>query len=90
MADCYGHRNWPVWAASRNGNLYVVTAKSTGKARRLRATGRVRFAPSGMSGRRILGDWLKAQGESLRMSSAAAKPWRPYGASTGGSCPWRC
>lgn len=52
----------PVWAASLNGNLYVVTAGSTGKARRLRATGRVRFAPCSRSGRRILGDWREGSG----------------------------
>jgi len=28
------------WAAPLDGKLYVVTAKSTGKARRVRATGR--------------------------------------------------
>lgn len=42
----------PVWSAPLDGKLYVVTAKSTGKARRVRATGRVRFAPSNMNGRR--------------------------------------
>jgi PPOX class probable F420-dependent enzyme len=47
----------PVWAASLNGRLYVVTAESAGKVRRVRATGRVRFAPCNANGRRILGDW---------------------------------
>ncbi len=35
----------PVWAVQLEGQLYVVTSKSTGKTRRVRATGRVRFAP---------------------------------------------
>src|SRR5262245_61833446 len=51
----------PVWAAPVTGSLYVVAAKSTGKARRLRATSRVRFAPSNMSGRRILDEWPVAR-----------------------------
>src|SRR5262245_14204544 len=77
----------PVWAASLDGNLYVVTAESTGKARRLRATGRVRFAPSNMSVDASWATGTKAQGASSRTSNAAAKPWRPCGTSTGGS--WR-
>jgi PPOX class probable F420-dependent enzyme len=47
----------PVWAAPLNGRLYVVTAESAGKTRRVRATGRVRFAPCNANGRRILGEW---------------------------------
>src|SRR5437870_11171981 len=47
----------PVWAAPLNGRLYVVTAESAGKTRRVRATGRVRFAPCNANGRRILGAW---------------------------------
>jgi PPOX class probable F420-dependent enzyme len=47
----------PVWAAPLNGRLYVVTAESAGKTRRVRAAGRVRFAPCNASGRRILGEW---------------------------------
>ena len=35
----------PVWAVSLDGKIYVFTARSTGKAKRVRATGRVRFAP---------------------------------------------
>jgi PPOX class probable F420-dependent enzyme len=47
----------PVWLAALDGKLYVFTANITGKAKRVRATGRVRFAPSNMNGRRILGVW---------------------------------
>ena len=47
----------PVWAASLNGRLYVVTAESAGKTRRVRATSRVRFAPCNANGRRIVGEW---------------------------------
>ena len=52
----------PVWAAPLQGKLYVVTAASTGKARRLRVTSRVRFAASNASGRRVLGEWHDGTG----------------------------
>jgi hypothetical protein len=35
----------PLWAVALDAKLYVFTANSTGKAKRVRATGRVRFAP---------------------------------------------
>jgi PPOX class probable F420-dependent enzyme len=73
----------PVWSAPLDGKLYVVTAKSTGKARRLRATGRVRFAPSNMNGRRILGEWHEGSGRIVedepRRSEALAVLQRKYG-----------
>jgi PPOX class probable F420-dependent enzyme len=73
----------PVWAASLNGNLYVVTARSTGKVRRLRATDRVRFAPSNMNGRRILGAWHEGSGrvveDEQRRGEALAALQRKYG-----------
>ena len=73
----------PVWAAPLNGNLYVVTARSTGKVRRLRATDRVRFAPSNMNGRRILGAWHEGSGrvveDEQRRREALAALQRKYG-----------
>ncbi len=73
----------PVWAAPLDGNLYVVTAGSTGKALRLRATGRVRFAPCSRSGRRILGDWRDGSGrvvqDEQRHGEALAALRRKYG-----------
>ncbi len=76
----------PVWSAPLAGKLYVVTAESTGKARRLRATGRVRFAACNMSGRRILGDWEEGTGRIVQddaryRNTAGNSPWR--GSSTG-------
>jgi PPOX class probable F420-dependent enzyme len=39
----------PVWAVSLDEKIYLrVTASSTGKAKRVRATGRVRLAPCRM------------------------------------------
>ena len=73
----------PVWSAPLDGKLYVVTAKSTGKARRVRATGHVRFAPSNMSGRRILGEWREGVGriveDERRASEALTALQRKYG-----------
>jgi uncharacterized protein len=73
----------PVWAAPLNGNVYVVTARSTGKVRRLRATDRVRFAPSSMNGRRILGAWHEGSGrvveDEQRRGEALAALRRKYG-----------
>jgi uncharacterized protein len=73
----------PVWAVPLEGKLYIVTAKSTGKTRRVRATGRVRFAPCNANGRRILGEWLEGTGrivhDEARQSEALAALRRKYG-----------
>lgn len=73
----------PVWAATLEDKLYVVTANSTGKARRVRATGRVRFAPCNMNGRQILGPWREGTGrivqDEARRGEALAALQRKYG-----------
>jgi hypothetical protein len=73
----------PVWAVPLEGKLYVVTTKSTGKAKRVRATGRVRFASCNMSGRRILNEWQGGTGrivqDEARRSEAVAALQRKYG-----------
>jgi uncharacterized protein len=73
----------PVWSAPLDGKLYVVTASSTGKARRLRGSGRVRFAACDRSGHRILGDWQEGTGriveDEARRSAALAALQRKYG-----------
>jgi len=73
----------PVWTVALHGNLYVVTARHTGKARRLAVTGRVRFAPCDMSGRRILGEWLEGSGrvvqDEARRREALEALQRKYG-----------
>jgi PPOX class probable F420-dependent enzyme len=73
----------PVWSVPLEGKIYVFTAKGTGKAKRIRATGRVRFAPSSMNGRAILGEWREGTGrvvddEALRDRAMAALQ-RKYG-----------
>ncbi len=73
----------PVWSAPLDGKLYVVTATSTGKARRVRATGRVRFAASNMSGSRIRSEWQEGAGsiveDERRRNDAFAALQRKYG-----------
>ena len=73
----------PVWSAPLGGKIYVVTGASTGKARRLRTTSRVRFAACNASGRRILGDWHEGAGrivqDEARRSEALAALKRKYG-----------
>jgi PPOX class probable F420-dependent enzyme len=73
----------PVWAVPLEGKLYVVTDNSTGKARRVRATGRARFAPCNVSGRRILGEWQEGTGrivqDEMRRREALAALQRKYG-----------
>jgi PPOX class probable F420-dependent enzyme len=73
----------PVWAVPLGGKLYVVTATSTGKARRVRATGRVRFAPCNINARRILGEWQEGTGrivqDETRRREALAALQRKYG-----------
>jgi uncharacterized protein len=73
----------PVWAVPIEGKLYVVTTKSTGKAKRVRATGRMRFAPCNMTGRRVLGEWQEGTGrvvqDEARSREALAALQRKYG-----------
>jgi PPOX class probable F420-dependent enzyme len=73
----------PVWAIPIEGRLYVVTTKSTGKAKRVHATGRVRFAPCNMNGSRILGEWREGTGrivqDEARRNEVLAALQRKYG-----------
>jgi uncharacterized protein len=73
----------PVWFVALEERLYVFTARTTGKAKRVRATGRMRFAPCSMNGRRILGEWQEGTGrvvedERLRDKALTALQ-RKYG-----------
>jgi PPOX class probable F420-dependent enzyme len=73
----------PVWAVPLDGKLYVVTAKRTGKARRIEATSRVRFAPCNMKGSEVLGAWQEGTGRIVqdegRRRQALAALQRKYG-----------
>ncbi len=73
----------PVWMVPLDGKLYVVTASSTGKARRLRATARVRFAPCNRNGSQILGAWQDGTGrivqDEARGREVLAALQRKYG-----------
>ena len=46
----------PVWFAPLHGKLYVYTAGSAGKAKRLRNSSRARIAPCDMRGN-VRGEW---------------------------------
>ncbi len=50
----------PVWAAASEGRLYVWTAGSSGKAKRIRNSGRVEVCVCDMRGR-PKGAWVPAQ-----------------------------
>jgi PPOX class probable F420-dependent enzyme len=72
-----------VWAAPLAGKLYVVTATTSGKARRLGTTNRVRFAACNASGSQILSAWQDGTGrivaEPARRDQALAALRRKYG-----------
>jgi PPOX class probable F420-dependent enzyme len=63
--------------------LYVVTSESTAKAKRIRVTDRVRFAPCTRNGRSILGEWQEGTGRIVqggaRRTAALAALQRKYG-----------
>jgi len=80
----------PVWAVSLEGKLYVVTTESTGKAKRVRATGRVRFASCSMSGRRILGEWQEGTGRIVQDAARRSEAVAALHGSTAGNCLWPC
>jgi uncharacterized protein len=73
----------PVWVAPLGGRLYVVTAESAGKVRRVRATSRVRFAPCNANGHRILGEWQEGSAsivqDNARRREALAALQHKYG-----------
>jgi uncharacterized protein len=54
----------PVWFVESNGILYVRTAKSTGKYKRIRNNGSVQVAPCDMRGA-IKGEWAKAEAKMI-------------------------
>ena len=60
----------PVWFAERDGRLYVTTQAQAGKAKRIRATGRVTVAPCTMRGE-LLGAVAEGQARILPESEAA-------------------
>ena len=50
----------PVWFVAHNGRLYVMTNVNSGKAKRIRANGKARVAPSDARGQ-PLGEFLPAR-----------------------------
>ncbi len=54
----------PVWAAADAGKLYVYTAGTSGKAKRIRNSGAVEVCASDMRGK-PKGEWVQAQARVL-------------------------
>jgi PPOX class probable F420-dependent enzyme len=54
----------PVWVAADGGRLYVYTAGTSGKAKRIRNSGTVEVCASDMRGR-PKGEWVPAQARIL-------------------------
>ena len=50
----------PVWFVENNGALYVRTAQSTGKYRRIRNNPDVKVAPCSSTGK-VKGEWVRAE-----------------------------
>ncbi|HUJ75982.1 MAG TPA: PPOX class F420-dependent oxidoreductase [bacterium] len=55
----------PVWAVAVEGKLYCYTNGNVGKVKRIRATGRVRVAPSDLRGKPV-GPWVEGQGRIVQ------------------------
>ncbi len=61
----------PVWFARDGDALYVWTQANSGKAKRIRRSGRVRIAPCKADGT-LLGEWLDARAEADDSPAALA------------------
>ena len=55
----------PVWFATLDGKLYVVTDGTSAKVKRIRATEKVRLAPCNAWGG-VTGEWLSGTGRILK------------------------
>ncbi len=73
----------PVWCVGLDGRLYVGTHAGTGKAKRIRATGRARWAVCNANGSRLLGPWREGPArivtDTALAQRAAAALRRKYG-----------
>jgi uncharacterized protein len=59
----------PVWFVLENGVFYVMTMPFSGKAKRIRNSGRVNIAPCKMDGK-LVGDWVPAQASEITDEAA--------------------
>jgi len=55
----------PVWFATLDGQLYVVTDGTSAKVKRLRATKRIRVAPCNVRGT-VTGAWVEGTGRVVK------------------------
>jgi PPOX class probable F420-dependent enzyme len=59
----------PVWFANENGKLYIITANTAGKIKRIRNNGRATLTPCDQRGR-ITGDGKEVEGTAHVLSEA--------------------
>ena len=66
----------PVWFVALGEKLYVMSVRDAGKMKRVRATGKVRFAVCDIRGR-VRGNWLEGEG---RLANGPEMARQVYGA----------
>ena len=72
----------PVWCVALNGKLYFYTNGNMGKVKRIRASGRVRVAPSDARGK-PLGEWSEGKGRIVGEPELLARIYRALAAKYG-------
>jgi hypothetical protein len=72
----------PVWCAMANGKLCFYTVANSGKVKRIRATQRVKVAPSDGRGK-PLGAWSEGTARILTDPAEAARVYRAMAAKYG-------
>ena len=72
----------PVWSVAMDGKLYFYTNGNTGKVKRIRATKRVRVAPSNSRGK-PLGAWSEGSGRVITEPALAERVYAALGAKYG-------
>ena len=68
----------PVWCVTVDGKLYFYTNGNMGKVKRIRATKRVRVAPSDVRGTPV-GPWAEGSGRIVADSAEAARIYQAIG-----------
>jgi PPOX class probable F420-dependent enzyme len=72
----------PVWCVTLDGKLYFYTNGNLGKVKRIRATGRVKVAPSDARGK-PLGPWSEGTGRIVTEADLLGRIFRALAAKYG-------
>jgi PPOX class probable F420-dependent enzyme len=72
----------PIWCVALDGKLFAFTGAKLGKAKRIRATGRVKVAPCDARGG-VRGAWSSGTGRVVTEAPLAARVMREIGAKYG-------